>query len=83
MHHVAPIPIIFGGIGVIVGLLWLVAAGSEEDGGPSTGLFFAFGSLYVVVRVVKQLFREPLSVLPAFGILLGSAALIWLGIVML
>ena len=83
MHHVAPIPIIFGGIGVIVGLLWLVAAGSEEDGGPSTGLFFAFGSLYVVVRVVRQLFREPMSVLPAFGILLGGAALIWLGIVML
>jgi hypothetical protein len=83
VHHVAPIPIIFGGIGVIVGLLWLVAAGSEEDGGPSTGLFFAFGSLYVVVRVVRQLFREPMSVLPAFGILLGGAALIWLGIVML
>jgi hypothetical protein len=32
---------------------------------------------------MKALFREPMSVLPAFGILLGSAGLIWLGIVML
>jgi hypothetical protein len=83
VHYVAPIPIIFGAIGVIIGLLWLVAAGSEEDGGPHTGLFFIFGAWYVGARVVKQLFREPMSVLPAFGILLGSAALIWVGIVML
>ena len=83
MHHLAPIPIIFGGIGVIVGLLWLVAAGSEEDGGPDTGLFFLFGAWYVGARVVKALVREPMSVLPTFGILVGSAALIWLGIVML
>jgi hypothetical protein len=26
---------------------------------------------------------EPMTVLPAFGILLGSAALIWMGILML
>jgi len=68
---------------VIVGLLWLIAAGSDEDGGPEAGLFFLFGAWYIAIRVMKQLFREPMSVLPAFGILLGSAALIWLGIIML
>ena len=83
MHYVAPIPIIIGICGVIVGLLWLVAAGSDEDGGPETGLFFLFGMWYIGIRVLKQLFREPMSVLPAFGILLGSAALIWVGIIML
>lgn len=83
MHHVAPIPIILGVAGVIVGLLWLVAAGSDDDGGPDTGLFFLFGAWYIGLRVMKQLFNEPMSVLPAFGILLGSGGLIWLGIIML
>jgi hypothetical protein len=83
MHYVAPIPIIFGVVGAIVGVLWLVAAGSDEDGGPDTGLFFLFGMWYIVLRVLKALSSEPMSVLPAFGILIGSAALIWLGIVML
>ena len=83
MHHVAPIPIIIGIVGVIVGLLWLVAAGSDEDGGPNTGLFYIFGAMYISLRVLKQLARDPMSVLPAFGILLGGAALIWLGIIML
>jgi hypothetical protein len=83
MHYVAPIPIILGVIGAIVGLLWLVAAGSDNDGGPDTSLFFLFGMWYLAMRVLKALFSEPMSVLPAFGILLGSAALIWLGIVML
>lgn len=83
MHHIAPIPIIFGVIGAIVGLLWLVAAGSEEDGGPQTGLFYLFGMWYIGIRVMKQLFREPMSVLPAFGILAASAALIWVGVIML
>jgi hypothetical protein len=83
MHYVAPLPIIIGVAGVIVGLLWLVAAGSDEDGGPSTGLFYVFGAAYIGIRVLKQLGRDPMSVLPAFGILLGGAALIWLGILML
>lgn len=83
MHYIAPIPIIFGVIGAIVGLMWLVAAGSEEDGGPETGLVFIFGTWYIAMRVMKQLFHEPMSVLPAFGILIGSGALIWLGVVML
>ena len=83
MHYVAPIPIILGIGAVIVALLWLFAAGSEEDGGPSTGLLYLFGSLYVGLRVLKQLAHDPMSVLPAFGILLGGAALIWLGVVML
>ena len=83
MHHVAPIPIIFGVVGAIVGLLWLVAAGSDEDGGPESGLFFLFGMWYIGMRVLKALFDEPMSVLPAFGILIGSAGLIWLGIAML
>ena len=83
MHHIAPIPIIFGVVGVIVGLLWLVAAGSDEDGGPDTNLFILFGAWYIGMRVLKALFNDPMSVLPAFGILIGSAALIWLGIVML
>jgi len=56
---------------------------SDEDGGPDTGLFYVFGMLYVALRVMKQLFSEPMSVLPAFAILLGSGALIWLGIAML
>ena len=83
MHHIAPIPIIFGVIGAIFGLLWLASVGSDEDGGPSQGLFFAFGIWYIAARVMKGLFRDPMSVLPAFGILLASGLLIWLGIVML
>jgi hypothetical protein len=83
MHYIAPIPIIFGVIGAIVGLLWLIAAGSDDDGGPSRGLFFAFGMWYIGMRVMKALFNDPMSVLPAFGILAGSVLLIVLGIVML
>jgi hypothetical protein len=83
MHHIAPIVIIIGVCGVFLGFFWLVAAGSDEDGGPSTGLFWVFGMMYIWMRVTKQLAREPMSVLPAFGILLGGGALIWLGIVML
>lgn len=83
MHYVAPIPIILGVVGAIAGLLWLVAAGSDQDGGPDTGLFFVFGIWYIGVRVLKALAGDPMSVLPAFGILLVSAALIWLGVVML
>ena len=82
MHYLAPLPIIIGVFGAIAGLLWLVAAGSENDGGPDTGLFFVFGLWYIVLRVCRSLFSDPISVLPAFGILLGSAALIWLGVVM-
>ena len=83
MHYVAPIPIMLGVVGVIAGLLWLAAAGSDDDGGPDTGLFFLFGIWYIGVRVMKAFSRDPMSVLPAFGILLVSAALIWLGIKML
>lgn len=83
MHYIAPIPVIVGVIGVGAGLLWLIAAGSEEDGGPDTGLFFIFGIWYIALRVFKALASEPMSVLPAFGILLVSGGLIWLGIVML
>jgi hypothetical protein len=83
MHYVAPIPIMLGVAGVIAGLLWLAAAGSDDDGGPDTGLFFVFGIWYIGVRVMKAFSRDPMSVLPAFGILLVSAALIWLGIKML
>ena len=82
MHYIAPFPIMFGIVGVIVGLLWLIAAGSEEDGGPSTGMFYLFGGMYIGLRVLKQLAHDPMSVLPAFGILLGSGALIWIGVVM-
>ena len=83
MHYVAPIPIIVGVIGAVAGLLWLIAAGSDEDGGPDTGVFYLFGFRYVGMRVLKALIDEPMSVLPAFGILLVSGGLIWLGIVML
>ena len=83
LHFLAPFPIIIGVCGVIVGLLWLVAAGSEEDGGPDKGLFYVFGLWYIALRVFKALIDEPMSVLPAFGILLGSGALIWLGVIML
>lgn len=83
MHYVAPVPIIIGVIGVVAGLLWLIAAGSEEDGGPDTGLFFLFGFWYIAMRVLKASASEPMSVLPAFGILLVSGGLIWLGVIML
>jgi hypothetical protein len=83
MHYIAPIPIIFGVIGAIAGILWLVAAGSDKDGGPEAGLFFLFGAWYIGMRVLKALFDEPMSVLPAFGILIGSALMIWLGVKML
>jgi hypothetical protein len=83
MHYIAPIPIILGVVGVILGLFWLVAAGSDKDEGPDTSLIYLLGAWYIGMRVIKALFNEPMSVLPAFGILLGSGALIWLGIVML
>jgi hypothetical protein len=83
MHYLAPIPIILGVVGAIVGLMWLVAAGSDDDGGPDSQMFFLFGALYISMRVLRALFSEPMSVLPAFGILVLSAALIWVGIVML
>jgi len=83
MHYIAPIPIIIGVIGAIGGLLWLIAAGSDQHGGPDTGLFFVFGFWYIAVRVVKAFADDPMSVLPAFGILLVSGGLIWLGVVML
>jgi hypothetical protein len=83
MHYLAPFPILIGIGGVIVGLLWLVAAGSDDDGGPEPGLFYIFGMLYIGMRVMRQLFSEPMSVLPAFGILLAGGALIWVGIWML
>ena len=58
-------------------MLWLIAAGSENDDGPEPGLFW-----YIALRIFKALFSDPMSVLPAFGILLASAALIWSGVVM-
>jgi hypothetical protein len=82
LHFLAPFPIIIGVVGVIVGILWLVAVGSDDDGGPDRGLFFVFGAWYLALRVLKAFINDPMSVLPAFGILLGSAGLIWLGIVM-
>ena len=83
MHYLAPIPIIIGVVAAVAGVLWLVAAGSDEDGGPNSGLFFLFGAMYIATRVLKQLGRDPMSVLPAFGLLLAGAALIWLGVVIL
>ncbi len=83
MHYIGPIPIIIGVICVIVGLVWLFAAGSEDDGGPNTGLFYVFGWMYISIRVMKQLAADPMSVLPAFGLLIGGAGLIWLGVIML
>jgi hypothetical protein len=83
MHYIAPIPIMFGVIGAIFGLMWLVAAGSDKDGGPETSLFFLFGSWYLAIRVLKALADDPMSVLPAFGILIISAGLIWVGVVMI
>ncbi len=83
MHYLAPIPIIVGGGGAIFGLLWLVGLGAEDDGGPSPTLFSIFGMSYIGWRVCKALRDDPSSVLPAIGILIGSAGLIWLGIAML
>jgi len=60
-------------------LLWLVAAGSEDDGGPDSSMFSIFGMGYIMMRVMREFTRDPMSVLPAFGILAGSGVLIWLG----
>jgi hypothetical protein len=48
MHYIAPFPIIIGVAVAIVGLLWLIAAGSDEDGGlkelvPGVFIFLAAG----------------------------------------
>ena len=83
LHAIAPMVIIIGACGALLGLLWLVAAGADNDGGPEPGLFYIFGFYYIALRVFRALLDEPMSVLPAFGILAGSAALIWLGVVML
>jgi hypothetical protein len=83
MHFIAPFPIIMGVMGIIIGGLWLIAAGSEEDGGPNTGLFYLFGWWYITMRIIKAMARDPMSVLPAFGILIGSVLLIFLGVAML
>lgn len=83
MHYLAPIPILFGVVGVIGGLLWLVGAGSEEDGGPDKTMFFLFGLWYIFARAMKALQRDPMSVLPGFGFVVGGGALIWVGIVMI
>ena len=83
MHYIAPIPIILGVVAAIAGLVWLVSVGSEDDGGPDSKMFFVFGGLYIGMRVLKALVSDPMSVLPAFGILILSAALIWVGIIML
>ena len=83
MHYIAPIPIILGVVAAIAGLVWLVSVGSEDDGGPDSKMFFLFGGLYIGMRVLKALVSDPMSVLPAFGILILSAALIWVGIIML
>jgi hypothetical protein len=61
MHYLAPFPILIGIGGVIVGLLWLVAAGSDDDGGPEPGLFYIFGMLYIGMRVMRQFWAKPSS----------------------
>ncbi len=83
MHYIAPIPIMLGIVGAIFGLFWLVAAGSDDDGGPQTHLFFLFGMWYIALRVLRAAARDPMSVVPGFGMLIASAAMIWLGIAML
>jgi hypothetical protein len=83
LHAIAPMVIIVGACGVLLGLFWLAAAGAEEDGGPEPGLFYIFGFYYLALRVFRVLLDDPMSVLPGLGILLGGAGLIWLGVVML
>lgn len=83
LHAIAPMVIIVGVCGALLGLFWLAAAGSDDDGGPDTGLLYIFGCYYLALRVFRVLLDDPMSVLPAFGILAGSGALIWLGVVML
>jgi hypothetical protein len=73
----------FGIVGVVGGGIWLIAAGSDQDGGPDKTMFFLFGWWYLGTRVMRELSRDPMSVLPAFGMLLGGGGLIWLGIKML
>lgn len=82
VHYLAPFPILFGITGVIIGGFWLVTAGTEDDGPPSSGLIRVFGWWYLGLRVTRVLIRDPMSVLPAFGILAVSAGLIWLGAAM-
>ena len=82
MHVVAPIPILFGIMSLVFGLFWLIAAGSEEDGGPRIGLFWLLGAYYVGWRVLRQLVTDPMSVLPGFYFVLAGIGLIWLGVAM-
>lgn len=79
MHAIAPIPILFGIAAVVVGLFWLVAAGSEEDDGPDVGLTWIFGMWYIGLRVARALAAEPMSVLPGFAFVAAGAGLIGLG----
>ena len=83
MHYLAPIPILLGVAGIIAGLLWLLAAGSENDDGPEPEFVYIFGLWYIALRACRQLVDDPMSILPAFGILAVSAALIGVGIMML
>jgi hypothetical protein len=82
LHAIAPMVIIVGVCAAVVGLFWLAAAGSDQDGGPDTGLFYIFGLYYLALRVFRVLLDDPMSVLPGFGFLLGGAGLIWLGVIM-
>ena len=68
MHYAAPIPIILGVVGAFFALSWLVAAGSDEDGGSDDDLFYLLGAFYIAIRVMKALFYSPMRVLPTFGI---------------
>lgn len=79
MQYIAPIPIIFGVAALILGLFWIVGAGSEEDGPPDMSFTIIFGWYYLGMRILRTLFREPLSILPGFGFLILGAGLIWLG----
>ena len=83
LHAIAPMVIIVGACIVLLALFWLAAAGSDNDGGPDSGLFYIFGFYYIALRVFRVLLDEPRSVLPAFGLLAAGGGLIWLGVVML
>lgn len=83
MSALAPFPIIFGILAIVLGLFWLVAAGSDENEGPDTGMFIVFGFYYMAARVMRQLFNDPVSVLPGFGFIVAGAGLIMLGFWML
>ena len=75
-YHLAPMVIIFGVLGVLVGAFWIVGADVEQsdgDGPMLGGMFFSF---------TRAILRNPAATLPGLAIAAAGGGLIWLGVLM-